>query len=417
MPLKKKWTLVPTRRLCALAGVDLAAIRAVHVAGTNGKGSVAAMLHSILRAAGYSAGLYTSPHLVRLNERIVVGGRVVSDAEFARLATLVGPLLGKAGGGEGVSYFEMNTVMAFRHFLDRKVDYAVVEAGMGGRLDSSNVITPLVTVVTGISLDHTQALGGTVEKIAGEKAGVIKPGGLVVAACTGAALRVVREKCRRVGARLITVGKSGADVVFRKIRADNKETVFEVRGMFGKHRLSTSLRGGFQAENAATAFAAAKALESRGVKIGAKAIAAGLRSVKWPGRLETVSTNPLVVLDGAHNPAKAAALADALREVFPCRKKIVVLGIMADKDIPGIVRALAPVAEKIIATRPRIERAAEAGLIAREAKRRCGRVETIADVEKAVVAAAAEARGRRDAMVVVTGSLYLVGEAKKRMGW
>ncbi len=425
LPVKKKWTLEPTRELCSFSGVHPESLKAVHVAGTNGKGSAAAMIHSILRAAWYPTGLYTSPHLVRFNERIEVDGKKISDRDVARLATFLQPFIKKinAAGGEPVSYFEAATAMAFKHFTDCGVDFAVVEAGMGGRLDATNVVKPLVAVITGVSLDHTAALGETVEKIAGEKAGIIKPGIPVVASCTGKALEVVERKCRKTGAELITVGsedsKTGAaDVVFKKIKADEKKTVFGVKGVFGNHRFSTALLGGFQAENAAAAFAAVKVLEGKGIGVGGAAVRRGLARVKWPGRMEIVSRKPLVVLDGAHNPAKAEALARALQEIFQRREKIMVLGIMADKDIPGIMRALAPAAEKIIATRPRVERAAPAGEIAGEANKYCAAVEVEGDAKKALEKAVGEAgKSGRRSMAVVTGSLYLVGEAKERMGW
>lgn len=377
--------------------------RAVHVAGTNGKGSVAAMTASILTAAGYKTGLYTSPHLSRFNERITISGRKITDSELYRAAKEVRKALMRAGI-EGITFFEFTTAMAFLHFREKKVDLAVVETGMGGRLDATNLVVPHVCVITNIGLDHTAWLGSTIKEIAAEKAGIIKPGAPVVTGETKArALSVIKAAARKASSPLYVSG--------RDFHAKGSSGSFDYSGLSGGLcKLKTSLFGAHQVQNAACALAAIEALRSNGILITEAAVRKGLRQASWPGRFEILSRRPIVILDGAHNPAGAKALKETLSSVRR-RRLILVAGIMSDKDFGAILRELAPISDEVIVTRPRGERSASLPELEKAAAAYNRNVLGIESVKAACKKALSVALPG-DA-VCVTGSLFTVAEARE----
>ena len=356
--------------LADLLGRPHADVPAVHVAGTKGKGSTAAMVTSILSAQGYRVGLYTSPHLHSVVERIRVGLDPVSQEEFAGLVEQVWPAVesvGREGGYGDVTTFEMLTAMAFHHFRAVGADVQVVEVGLGGRLDSTNILDPAVSVITSISLDHVATLGGTLEEIASEKAGIIKPGRPVVSAPQRPeVLDVFRDAARRREAPLFEVDAGDAVMVrqaHHERTASARSTTTSgqratIRGLSGSYDVDLPLLGDHQLENAATAVVAVETLSGRGVPVSAEAIVEGLRRVRWPGRLEVLSrAGPTVVVDGAHNPYSMDRLVEAVRSYFEAGRTVVVFGGLGGHSAEGMVSALAALEPLVVAVRSRHPRA------------------------------------------------------------
>ncbi len=408
---------VPCRLLERL-GSPQDAYRIVHIAGSNGKGSTAAFAESILRAAGLRTGLYTSPHLIDFAERIRVNGRPVGARALARLVTRARPAGETVSreAGRGATFFEITTAMALLHFAEAKVDVAVIETGLGGRFDATNVVRPAVCAITPIALEHQKQLGRTLGAIAREKAGILKRGVPAVSAVqTMAAREVLRARARALGAPLAFLGR---DFHARRLA----EGGFAYEGLeIRLPRLRCALAGPHQIANAALALAACERLASSGLRIGPEAMARGVAAARWPGRLEVVRRDPagrpLVVLDGAHNPAAARVLAEALPRTFPCRRVLLVAGAMADKDLGALARALAPAVTRtggvVIATAPVFERSADPRLLADHFRRAGARVLVARTVPAAIDRAIA--RARPGDLVLVAGSLYLVGEARAHL--
>lgn len=329
------------RDLLARLGNPEQAFPAIHVTGTNGKGSTCAFLSSIFRASGYRVGLYTSPHLVKFNERIRVDGRLIPDADVARLYAEVRPhaaAMAAASETNQPTFFEVTTAMAFRYFEEREVDLAVVEVGMGGALDATNVVNPDACVITRIGLEHTEYLGRSIERIAREKSGILKSG-VPVVTVDQPALGVIGARAAAMGCPLTVVGQ---DVRYSRVGFDLEGQDLILEDGASVH-VRIPMLGSFQPENAATAFATALAVRERWRLTGAE-IAEGLRAARWPGRLQIVHRDPTVLVDGAHNAPAAMALGESLQELFPGRKLTFVLGILNDKDLAGIADALGPLA-------------------------------------------------------------------------
>lgn len=367
--------------LCRSLGNPQEEFKAIHVAGTNGKGSVAAMCSEILKRAGYRVGTYTSPHLQTFRERILINGRKITEAETVKAFLEVKKAADKLRESQ-VTYFEFTTAMAFVHFRGKKCGLAVIETGLGGRLDATNVVKPLVAVITNIGIEHTQHLGNTKEKIAFEKAGIIKPGSITV---TGER----DEKIRNILHSISKKKRSG----FVTVKEEYK----------GK----LSLQGRHQKRNAAVSYAAIKSLNNFGIKIKRKFIEKGLENVKWPGRLEVMQKRPLVILDATHNPSGAEALVEYLHELD--REVIMVLGISDGKDVAGIIRSLAPLAKKIILTQAK-HRGKDCRMLKKLAMRHNKSAVAEKNVRKAVKKAVGMARNEA---VVITGSIFTAGEARE----
>ncbi len=382
------------------------------VAGTNGKGSVCAMLASVLSVHGFRVGLYTSPHLVKVEERMKIGDDQIPALTFCRLLTFLRALVDKLvaeGKLESLpTYFEILTCLAFLYFERRKVDMAVLEVGMGGRLDATNVVTPLVTVISSISRDHEEFLGRTLGQIAYEKAGIIKPGVPVVCGVSGGrAYEVIRKKARELKAPFLGVFDEKANFQVRKI---SEKCSFTYR-LAGRDFIYTpSLAGEHQGRNAAVAIATALVLNQTWKHLTMKKIIQGIRRTRWPGRLEVVHRRPLVVLDGAHNEEGARALQAYIRNFLP-RPLTLVFGIMRDKKIKKVARFLFPLADVIFLTGFPYRRAASPEQIKDETRGIGGEAVLEPDTRKAIQRALEITP--RHGSVLITGSLFLVGEAKR----
>jgi dihydrofolate synthase / folylpolyglutamate synthase len=372
----------------------------VHIAGTNGKGSVAAFLSSILREAGFTVGVYTSPHLLRFTERFKVNGCEMSRESAAQLTD---ELRRAVVEEEPPTFFEATTAMALVYFAREKTDVAIMEVGMGGRLDATNIIHPLVSVITNISLEHQDFLGTSIREIAGEKAGIIKEG---VDLVTGARRPSVVEQFRRLSReKRAPFWRIGEQIRYRTTASG-----LHYYGMDRRiHRLQLGLKGRFQAGNAALALAVAELLDRKGFPASGEHIRRGLLNVDWPGRMQVVSRDPDVLLDGAHNPGAARALASAVREEYPDRRLILVIGVMDDKDIREILRWIVPLGDHIIFTRPRYYRAATPERLMAEAASFTVSGEIIPALFPALERAITLATPSD--LIVVCGSLFTVGEA------
>jgi dihydrofolate synthase/folylpolyglutamate synthase len=385
----------------------------VIVAGTNGKGSVVAFLAAMLDAAGIEAGVYTSPHLVRFSERVRVGGETIPDAQLAALTEDVRRAV-EAMRGDGLpspTYFEATTALAFLHFRRRRVPLAVLEVGMGGRYDATNVASPLACAVTPIALDHTQFLGGTVAEIAFQKAGIVRRGvPLVVAAQPPEAERVIREAAAAAGAPVIPTSACRLEPEERD--ADPPRVAFTTPSG-ARYRALLALRGDHQVDNAATAILLAEALRDRGrFAIDNAAIEDGLASARWPGRLELrpagAGGRVDLLLDGAHNPAGCRILAGYLRRHQAGRaRRVLLFAVMRDKPAPEMLAILGEVADETVVTTLPLPRATPASDLERLA-RAAGMTVSVAPDPRSALARAAERAGS-GGLVVACGSLYLVG--------
>ncbi|GBF34897.1 dihydrofolate synthase [Desulfocucumis palustris] len=387
-------------------------LRIIHIGGTNGKGSTTAMVSSILRQAGFRAGAFTSPHLHSYTERYKINGEEIAEKDMAALITELRPHL-EAMVREGYEHpteFEVGTALAFVYFKRMNVDYLVLEVGLGGAIDSTNVAVPLVSVITNVAMDHMDYLGNTVKEIAAVKAGIIKRGVPLVTAAGGEALEVIQAVSRENNSPLVLVGR---DVTWRELEIGPKGQIIEVSGRLGKYSdIIVPLMGRHQQINAATAVAVIEALRETGAAVDRDAVAKGIAGTRWPARMEVVARNPFVLIDGAHNLDGAIALGRALDDYFPGRGIIMVLGMLGDKERTRVVEELAPRARAVVITRPNSPRAGNWQSMAGEAARFVDRVLTIEDITGAVDAAM-DLAGPDD-VVCVTGSLYMVAEARER---
>lgn len=391
------------RGMLVLLGNPERGLRVVHVGGSNGKGSVCVMIASALEEAGHKTGLYTSPHLVRFHERIQVDGKEMSEAELERAWARLRPAL---DAFPEATYFECATALAFQHFADARVDVVVLEVGLGGRLDATNVIdAPLVTAVTNISLEHTEILGDTEAAIAREKGGIVKPRVPLVTGARGAALDVLREIAREKLAPLRVMGDDFVAI-------PSAPGAFETDGLREYGEVRIALEGAHQVENAAISLAALDVIDARGLAVPADAALRGLARARWPGRLQRIPGAPTILLDGAHNPAGMRALAAHLA-TLP-KKPVVVFGALKDKDWRAMVETLAPVVSDAIVTRvPLAARALEPDEAARQFSMN-GVFGIVVD-EPGHALRSAEGIAGPDGLVLVTGSLYLVGDIISRL--
>jgi len=402
-----KFGLNSTQNLLARVGNPHRKLRFVHIAGTNGKGSTAAILSRILCRHGTKVGLYTSPHLVRFTERFRINEEEVSAGRILQVFEKIRATLDES---QPPTFFEMVTAMAFLYFAEERADFVIAETGLGGRLDATNVITPDVCVITNIGFDHQEFLGSTLSSIAREKAGIIKKEvPVVTGALQPVALGILKTACMRKAARLYRFKSD-----FRVRR--NSKGSFHYRGIkMQLPDLSLNLRGPHQVDNAALALATLEVLEQkRLISLRPELIERAMRDVRWPARLEVLGTCPTIVLDGAHNPQGAESLREALKESFTYKKLHLVMGIMADKDILGILRRLLPMAETAIFTRPRYSRAANPDDIRKMARPYIQKYYVISDAASAIQ----EARHLADPddLICITGSLYFAGEVKQIFG-
>ena len=388
-----RFGLETTRRLAALVGDPQERLRFIHVAGTNGKGSTCAMLESIYRHAGLRVGLFTSPHLVSFAERIQVNRQLIPEADVARLVSELQPLLKQFPSDAPPTMFEVVTVMALRWFAEQRCDLVIWETGLGGRLDATNIVTPLASVITNIDLDHQQWLGDTLEKIAAEKAGIIKPAvPVITAAQPGRGLEVIQETARQLNAPLTHVASSDSSLI--------------------PHPSSLPLHGAHQRMNAALALATARVL-AKLIPVDEVTALESLSRVWWPGRMQLAKlpSGQNVLLDGAHNAASAAALRDAVTKEFSGERITLILGVLADKDWEIIARTLAPLADRILLAPVNSQRTLPPEQLAAA----CRHVNASVSTEACMSLEDALSRARGESFLLITGSLYLVGEAMERL--
>ena len=410
-------------RLLAKLGNPHRRLKVVHVAGSKGKGSTAALIASILTHAGYKIGLFTQPHLITPRERCRINSRLISEEEFAGYVDRLKPSIetmaippfppvdGREEGGGRVSFFEIYTALAFTYFADNAVDFAVIEVGLGGRLDATNVVDPLVSVITPISLEHTAILGDTHEAIAKEKAEIIKPSRPVILAPQLSEAQAVFET-------VAADRDAPMDEVERDIHLKRKD--WSLNGQaFDLTTQSTfypdlflPLLGEHQAINAATAIACIERIRQEGYKVPRTSIYGGLKAVRWAGRMQVVGQSPVILLDGAHSPTSAEALCKAIREVFRYRRLILVVGLMRDKDLQAIGQVLCPFADEIIATQafdnPRVTPAEEIA----QAWSETGTILHVCPSVREAIPLAQSIATTSD-LICVAGSIYIVGEAMK----
>jgi dihydrofolate synthase/folylpolyglutamate synthase len=410
-----KFELTNIRTLAEALGNPQRAMPCAHIAGTNGKGSTAAMLESILRTAGIRTGLYTSPHLERINERIRINGEEVADDVFAaawrRVQKTVEEFLAKGELAAHPSFFECVTAMGFLIFAEQKVEFAVYEVGLGGRLDATNIVEPQVAMITPVDFDHESFLGHSIEEIAGEKAGIIKHGVPVVSAAQRPeAAGVIKRRAQGADAPLTFIPDvwvvndvTNADGLYRATaeRLDTGE----------KFSIAPSLPGRFQIDNALMAATAAKLFQQTGISITREAVVDGIRKAQWPGRLEQLQDKPLVYLDGAHNPSAARELAKFWAENFAGRRIWLVYGAMRDKAVDEIAGLLFPLVHHVILTQPLQPRAVSAQVLAEMTADLTQSVSVIPDPSEALEDAIANATP--EDVIFASGSLFLVGDLRK----
>jgi len=434
-PYRESLKLERVKDFLRIIGDPQDELRCIHIAGTKGKGSTCVFVAYILRQAGFKVGLYTSPHLSDFRERIRVLSRpssvvrlpsqedfegMISKKELTSLVSGFRPGIDKYNRRSEfgpLTFFEVCTALAFIYFKANKVDFAVLETGLGGRLDATNTAQPLVSAITPISYEHTQILGKTLAKIAGEKAGIIKrrpssvvrrPLIVISAPQKEEAARVIRKKCRQEGVELREVGR---DIII-KIGHGSR---FEVEGLKGKYKfLRTKLLGEHQVINASTAVGIIEALREYGIHIGITAIRKGLLNTRWPGRCEVVCQRPWVILDGAQNAASAETIKDVLRRDFSYKKLFLILGVSSDKDIRGICRQVCPMADKIILTRstnPRAARILDMERAIRSFIPESGK-DIIRTENSGEAISIARALADEQDLILITGSLFVVGETR-----
>ena len=399
------------RRLLKELGDPHHRFRSIHIAGTNGKGSTASYIVSVLKESGYRTGLYTSPHLNRFTERITISGEEIPHEKVAHYTEKLFDIIHSSGPDFKPTYFEVTTAMAFAYFAEELVDFAVIETGLGGRLDATNVVIPEISLITNVALEHTDYLGETIEEIAREKGGIIKTGvDIITGEVDPRVLKVLQEICEKQGSRLV---RADHEIRAGQITKDPSRgsRTFDFRGEAARwDGVSIALLGPFQVRNALLALGALESLIRKGVSIPEAALRRGLSNARWPGRMEVISHDPFVMVDGAHNPHAAEALLTALEEDLDYRRLILVIGILQDKDIPAVVNPLIPYAAHLVLTKPENTRGSDPHLLSKTIQQPGLKVWVKDRIPEAVDFAGS--LYEKGDLILVTGSLYTVGEAR-----
>lgn len=387
-------------RILDIMGNPHKTLKAVHIAGTNGKGSVAGMIAGMLREEGYSAGAYTSPHLVSFTERITVNGEEIGEAEVVELTEHLREKIQKKDKDRFFTFFDFTTAIAFEYFRRKKVDIAVIETGLGGRLDSTNVIEPLVSVITNVSFDHTAYLGNTIEAIAREKAGIIKKGVPVVTGAADVPLDIIYKAAKGIGSPVYSLWRNFS----------YEKTGEQAMSYWGPSRalegIRVNLKGDHQLANSAVALCAVDVLSTAGFPVRDGAIFDSLSRIRCQGRLEEVRQRPTVLIDGAHNPSGIHVLTEFIKTCYGDRKKILIFGVMKDKEYDRMLQEIVPAMDTTILTKPVTERALAPSLMKAYAK---GAI--VAEDTRSALRTAKTLSGE-DGLILVTGSFYTIGEAK-----
>lgn len=413
---KKSFKLERMKSFSRRFGDPHKGIKTIHISGTKGKGSVSSFINSILMEAGYKVGLYTSPHLFSFRERIRVNGEPITEEDVARLIGKMKPhaeIMEKEEDGKP-TYFEISTMAAFLYFKSENVDFMVLEVGMGGRLDSTNIVDSLISVITPISYDHTKYLGSTLGGIAFEKCGIIKDDSIVISSPQNTeAMDVIRRISKERNSKLYVVGK---DLFFEALDSNLEWQNFRLLSRYREYSyLRIKLLGDFQFENATAAVAAVEELSYKGIFISSDAIKDGLAKARWPGRLEIMNKKPFIVVDGAQDVNSVSRLKKAVRDILKYKRLFLIFGAMQDKDIDGMCRILSDTADCVVTTKSKSERAASPRII-KEKMLKCNK-----DIDVIVTDSVAEAIGKckgkacEEDLILVTGSLYVVAEAMEEL--
>jgi dihydrofolate synthase / folylpolyglutamate synthase len=381
----------------------------IHVGGTNGKGSVCKFLESVLSSSGYNVGVYTSPHLQHISERIVVGNNRITDGELILLVNKIKPIVdGMLEKENAPTFFEVFTALAFQYFSDKNVDFAVIEVGLGGRYDATNIVDPAISIITNVSLEHQNILGKNIEDIAFEKAGIIKNNVPVITASKNSALKIIEEIAKEKNAPISTIGKKN----WKRLNSciDNQE--FLIKGFLKDYPVRTSMMGRHQGENITLALAAIEKLQMNGTYITDTSIIEGIEKTVNPGRMEIVSYDPLVLLDGAHNKAGMQTLVDTLKNDFEYDRLIVVLGILSDKDIRSMLSMITPFTAFFVITKSNNARACDPNELKKMIEKLGYKNEVVVKERILDALEYSKSIAKKEDLICVTGSLFTVGEAR-----
>ena len=388
-------------------------LKYVHIGGTTGKGSTAAMLSSVLSSSGYNVGTYTSPHLSDYTERITLRGRKISENDVVRLFDKLAPIAEKMEKDikDTPTFFEFTTALALEYFYEKKVDIAVIEVGLGGRLDATNVIDPIVSIITNIALEHTEILGDTKVKIAYEKAGIIKKQRSLVTACDPEVYGIFEEKCKELGSQIYRVG---TDINVKAISSDYNHQIFDVKG-FGKNyeNVECKLIGKHQLLNAGCVFGAVDILNQNGFAISEETFRKGLKNVVWPGRLEVMQREPIILLDAAKDELAMKALRTSITGIFKYNKLTTIIGVSADKKLGLMLDEIIPISDSVIVTKHHVAgRALDPEALAIMVSKYGKKAIVTTDVGEAIDIALKSCG--KDDLICITGSVFLIGEARER---
>jgi len=395
--------------LCKRFGKPQDSYRVIHVGGTNGKGSVCHFIGSVLRSAGYKTGVYISPHLQKFTERITIDGEEIAEDDVVALVKKLKPVVEELKkDGDSPTYFEIVTAMAFLYFKEKNVDFAVVEVGLGGRFDATNIVNPVLSIITNVSLEHQNILGNNIGDIAFEKAGIIKENIPVVTGAEGDALRVIKERAERKNSELFIVD----DTWWKRLSHDITGQEFLIKGLLREYQVRTRMLGVFQGKNIAISLTCVENLQMKGFYIPDESIFHGIERMVLPGRMEILQMNPLIVADGAHNIASVKILAESLKNDFNYDKLILILGILSDKNISEMLRIILPLADVVIVTRSSNERACDPVRLKEKIEKLGFDEQIVVKDEISDAVKFAKSIAKKDDLICITGSLFTVGEAK-----
>jgi len=393
------------KHICKKLGNPQNNYKIIHVGGTNGKGSVCRFLESALVNSGYKTSTYTSPHLQRFSERFVVNKKEISESVIVRLVEKIKPIVkGMIEEDNIPTFFEIVTAMAFQYFKEKNVDFAIIEVGLGGLYDATNIVNPMVTIVTNVSYEHQNILGDKIEDISFEKAGIIKKGIPVITATTGKALDVIKKVALEKNSSIIVIDNNS----WNKIRGGVDWQEFLVNGSLKDYNVKTSMIGRHQGENVALTIAAIETLQMNGVYITDESIIEGFEKTKNPGRMEIVGFEPLILLDGAHNVTGMTSLKNTLEEDFVYEKLILIFGILSDKNIQAILDIIVPISDTFVATKSQSNRAFNPSRL----KEMIVKKEVIVKDKISDAIEFAQKIGKKNDLICITGSLYTAGEAR-----